>query len=283
LNNGNEIPQVGMGTMMLELGGNIQEIIDNAITAGYRLFDSAALYGNEKELGAALKNNGIGREELFISSKLKNGHHRYEDALREFDKTIKNLQVDYLDMYLIHYPVPSQNMYTIAWKALEHLHKEGLVRNIGVSNFHQRHLDDIFDMCEIMPAVDQLECNPYITIEPLRAYLKERGIRAQAWFPLGGIAFEHGGVTNPNTGLRMDPAATAIAEKYGKTTAQAILRWEVQSGILPVPKAASLEHMRENLDIFDFELSPDEMARISALNKNLHAAPDGDNCNDLWD
>ncbi len=282
LNNGNDIPAIGMGTMFLEHGGDLQTIINNAIACGYRLFDGAALYGNEKLLGEAYKNNGIAREELFISSKLKNGKHRYDDAIAECKKSISDLGVDYLDMYLIHYPCPEHGLYTEAWKALETLHKDGLVKNIGLSNFHQAHIEKILDMCEIKPVVDQLECNPYLTIEPMRTYLKKVDIQMEAWFPLGGPPMKKPGEYDPTLNLREEPIIAEISEKHTRSTAQVILRWESQSGMVVIPKAANPEHMKQNMSIFDFELTAEDILKIESLNRDYHAAPTGDNCNEIW-
>ena len=284
LNNGNEIPTIGMGTVLLgETEGEMQAAVDAAIEVGYRLFDTAALYGNEKRLGDSLKNNGISRDELFVSSKLKNGHHRYDDALKEFNKSISTLGVDYLDMYLIHYPCPEHGLYTEAWKALEHLYKEGYVRNIGVSNFNKSHLERLLSGCEIKPAVDQLECNPYLTIKPLRKYLNEQGIQMEAWFPLGGPPVKKEGTYDPNINLLADPVIVSIAEQYRRSAAQVVLRWEVQSGMVVIPKSSNPEHMKQNMDVFDFSLSDEDMCKIDDMNIDYHCAPDGDNCNEYWD
>lgn len=284
LNNGNTIPAIGMGVVFLDSEGDLQKTVDSAIEAGYRLFDNAAFYGNEKEIGQALKNNGIAREELFISSKLKCGHHKYEEALAEFDKSLNRLGVDYLDMYLIHFPCPEHGLYTEAWKALEHLYKEGVVKNIGVSNFEISHLEKIFEMCEIKPVIDQLECNPYLSIAPLRAYLKEHDVIPEAWFPIGGGKVRLDGLPNEfKDQLFEEPVFGSLGEKYGKSAAQIILRWETQRGILPVPKAANLQHLQENINIFDFEMTEDELAQIDALNKDYRMGPSGDDVNEYWE
>ncbi len=234
-------------------------------------------------LGDAYDKNGIDRGELFISSKLKNGRHRYDDAIAECRKSLSDLRVDYLDMYLIHYPCPAHGLYTQAWKALETLYKDGLVRNIGLSNFHKPHIERILDICEIMPVVDQLECNPYLTIEPMRNYLKDVGIQMEAWFPLGGPPMKKPGEYDPTLKLREEPIILEIAEKYGRSTAQIVLRWEVQSGMVVIPKAANPEHMKQNMSLFDFELDAGDMRKINGLNRDYHAAPTGDNCNEIWD
>lgn len=284
LNNGNTMPMLGMGVVFLDEGGNIQNTVDTAIDAGYRLFDNAAFYGNEAVIGQALKNNGIAREELFISTKLKCGHHKYEDALTEFNKSMKNLQVDYLDLYLIHYPCPEHGLYTEAWKALEHLYKEGYVKNIGVSNFHQNHLEKIFEMCEFKPVINQLECNPYLTIEPLRAYMKEHDIVAEAWFPLGGPAVRLDGKPNPyKETIMKEPILVDLAKKYNKSVAQIILRWETQNEVIPVPKAATPSHMIDNISIFDFTMTNEELAQIALLNTDNRCGPSGDDVNEYWE
>lgn len=283
LNNGNHMPAIGMGVVFLDADGNIQDTIDTAIEAGFRLFDNAAFYGNETVIGQALKNNGISRDQLFISTKLKNGHHKYDDALYECDKSLKALQVDYLDLYLIHFPCPEHGLYTEAWKALEHLYKEGVARNIGVSNFHRAHLERIFDMCEFKPVVDQLECNPYLSIDPLRKYLRQHDIIPEAWFPLGGPAVKLDGGAAAGRVLLKDPVILDMAKKYGRSAAQITLRWASQSGIITIPKAANPLHMRENINIFDFALSEEDIRRIDGLNANYRLGPSGDNCNEYWD
>lgn len=284
LNNGNKIPALGMGAVFLDSDGDIQKTVDTAIDAGYRLFDNAAFYGNEESIGKALKNNGIAREELFISTKLKNGHHKFDDACRECESSMRRLRVDYLDMYLIHFPCPEHGLYTEAWRALEHLHKEGLVRNIGVSNFHESHIDRILDMCEFVPAVDQLEFNPYLTIEPLREYLAAHKIVPEAWFPLGGPAIRLDGLPNPlKETIFTEPVIVGLADKYNRTPAQIILRWETQCGVIPVPKSSSPVHMRENINIFDFYMTQRELDFISGLNTGNRCGPSGDDCNEYWD
>lgn len=284
LNNGNKIPALGMGAVFLDSDGDIQKTVDTAINAGYRLFDNAAFYGNEESIGKALKNNGIAREELFISTKLKNGHHKFDDACRECESSMRRLRVDYLDMYLIHFPCPEHGLYTEAWRALEHLHKEGLVRNIGVSNFHESHIDRILDMCEFVPAVDQLEFNPYLTIKPLREYLTAHKIVPEAWFPLGGPAIRLDGLPNPlKETIFTEPVIVGLADKYNRTPAQIILRWETQCGVIPVPKSSSPVHMRENINIFDFYMTQRELDFISGLNTGSRCGPSGDDCNEYWD
>ena len=286
LNNGNEMPVIGMGTFSLaDNSGDMQAAVDAAIDIGYRLFDTAAIYGVEKILGEAIRNNGIPREELFISNKLKNGHHRYEDALAEFDKSIKALGVDYLDLFLIHNPCPEHGLYKEAWKALEHLYKEGYAKNIGISNFYVHHLEDLLPTCEIMPAIDQFECNPYITMAPLREYLKEKGIQAEAWFSLGGPAVKDTPVADPNVDIMTDKVVASIADKYERSHAQILLRWGIQSGAIVIPKSSKPERMRQNFNIFDFIISDEDMRKMDDLNFDYHVVPwlSGDANNQYWD
>jgi len=283
LNNGNTLPALGLGTMFIDKVVDFDVVVRDALEAGFRLFDTAALYGNEKELGEAIRHAGIPRSEVFISSKLKNGHHAYEEALREFDKSLKALGFDYLDLYLIHYPCPAHGLYQEAWKALEHLYKEGYVKNIGVSNFHESHLDTLLAACEFKPVVDQLECNPYLTICQLREYLAQLDIVTEAWFPLGGPPNKPPGIGDPSKNLYAERVILDTARIHGKTPAQIILRWEVQSGMMAIPRSSSRAHMEDNLSVFDFTLSPEDVAAIEALDAGYHCAPTGDDCNEVWE
>jgi len=283
LSNGIQMPRLGLGVMFIEEGQEMQNAIDTAIDTGYRLFDNAALYENEAAVGKALKNNGIKREEVFISSKLRNSEQKYEKALKAFDLSMKTLGLDYLDMYLIHWPCPEHDTYCEAWKALEHLYKEGYVRAIGLSNFQENHIDKIFGMCEIPPVINQLECNPYLTIEPLRKYCHDHGIWSEAWFPLGGPAQPLEGEPLPEEErLLNNPVLKEISEKYNKTVAQIVLRWEVQSDIITIPKSSKPHRIKENIDIFDFCLSRDEMQKINSLNRDLRIGPDPQTFNLLF-
>lgn len=282
LNNGVKMPQLGLGVVFLEDGEMMQTAVDSAIDAGYRLFDNAASYGNEAAVGNAIKNNGIKREEVFISTKLRNSKHKYDDALFECDKSMKNLGVDYLDLYLIHFPCPGYDLYCEAWKALEHLYKEGMVRAIGVSNFHGSHLEKIFGMCEIPPTVNQLECNPYLQIAPLREYCQDHNIWPEAWFPLGGPADMPRDETTAGKVLLKDPVINELAEKYGRSPAQIVLRWETQSGIIVIPKSRNPGRIKENISIFDFDLSGEDMRRVDALDCGFRLGADPDLCNDQF-
>jgi len=281
LNNGVKIPQIGLGLAMLGDDQEARRIVSAAVEKGYRLFDNAPLYGSENAAGRALRDCGIPREELFISNKLPNSKHRYEDALKAFDSSLKALGVDYLDMYLIHFPVPEQDRFLEAWTALEKLYEEGLIRAIGVSNFLEHHLERLFAVCKTPPVVNQLECNPYLSIAPLRKYCHEHDIWPEAWFPLGGpkVSLK---ATIPDKILLDDPLLAGIAEKYQKTAAQIILRWEIQSDIITIPKSSNPLRLEENINIFDFCLSEEDAAQIDSLDYGRRIGPHPDECNDLF-
>lgn len=282
LNNGVKMPQLGLGVVMLEDGEMMQTAVDAAIDAGYRLFDNAAFYGNESAVGNAIKRNGIDRKELFISTKLRNSRHKYDDALFECEKSMKTLGVDYLDLYLIHWPCPGYDMYCEAWKALEYLYRQGAVRAIGVSNFHQPHLEKLLGMCEIIPVVNQLECNPYLSIAPLREYCHNQKIWPEAWFPLGGPAVKLKGDTNKDKMLLNDTVICGLAQKYSRSPAQIVLRWETQSDIIVIPKSQNPGRIKENISVFDFRLADEDMALINSLDCGYRAGPDPDTCNDQF-
>jgi len=281
LNNLVKIPAMGLGVAMIEPGVVMDEAIEAAVAAGYRLFDVAAFYGNEEALGSALRKTGISRDEIFVSTKLRNSQQSYEDALKAFDLSLKTLQLDYLDMYLIHWPCPAYDRYREAWRALEHLYESGLVRAIGVSNFNESHLEQLLASCDVAPVVDQLECNPYLSISSLRRYCMARDIRPEAWFPLGGPLVPLKGEPAERRVLD-DPVLASIGERYGKSPAQTTLRWHVQSGIVPVPKSSRPSRLRENISIFDFELTAEEMKTIDGLDFGQRLGPDPDTCNDQF-
>ena len=282
LNNGIKMPMIGFGLALLEPGEMLQNALDTAIDVGYKLFDNAPIYGNEGAFGEAVRNNGIDREKLFISSKLRNSQHRYEDALKAFDSSLNAIGVDYLDLYMIHFPCPAFDLYCEAWKALEHLYGEGYVRAIGVSNFHEPHLEKIFSMCNIPPVVNELECNPYLSITELREYCHNNSIWPEAWFPLGGPARKLSGQIIDGQRLLEDPDLIRIGKKHEKSPAQIVLRWDIQSKIIAIPKSSKQERIRENIDIFDFILSDTDMATINKLNINQRSGSNPDTCNDQF-
>ena len=254
LNNGQEIPAQGFGVFMVENNGPCEDAVTKALAAGYRLLDTAAAYFNETDVGKAIKSSGIPREEIFVTSKLWLQDYGYEAAKKGIDDSLKKLGLSYMDLYLLHQPYGD----TVgAWKAMEEAVHAGKIKSIGVSNHTVKLLSDLIPEMEILPAVNQMECNPFFQQKELRKYMEQYGIRLEAWYPLGHADRE----------LLSDARLSKIAEKYGKSVVQVILRWHLQEGIAAIPKATSMEHIRENLDIFDFMLTDDEMTQIREMDK----------------
>ena len=259
LHNGVHIPCIGFGTYQAQNGEIAVSAVKKAIALGYRHIDTAAGYGNEESVGIAVKQSGIGREEVFITSKLQNTEHGYENTMKAFEQTMKNLDMDYLDLYLIHWPNPVkyrnewQSANAKTWKAFEELYKAGRIRSIGISNFHPRHIDELMKTAEIAPMVNQIRLCPGDTQDEVVAYCKEHNMVLEAYSPLGtGRIFEV-------------PQMQAIAQKYGKTIAQICIRWSLQKGYLPLPKSVTESRIKENADVFDFELSAQDVQNISDL------------------
>lgn len=257
LNDGFSIPQLGLGMWQVDPQTAAQVAIWG-IEAGYRSIDTAQGYNNEEGVGAAIRKSGVPRKELFITSKLRNGAHRRDDALRAFDDTMAKLGIEQIDLFLIHWPVPSQDRYVEAWKTLIELRDAGRIRSIGVSNFNQDHLERIIGETGVTPAINQIELHPRFQQRDKRAFHAEHGIRIESWSPLG------------RGRLLDDPAIGAIAAKHGKTPAQAIIRWHLQQGLVVIPKSANKERLAANFDVFDFELDDADMQAIAALD-----TPDG--------
>lgn len=251
LNNGLKLPQLGYGTIM-QFGEQITENVAFALNHGYKLIDTANRYGNEAAVGLGLKKSGLKREDYFVETKL--GPTLYENDTA-IDDTLVRLGVDYIDVMILHHPV---NNYIYAYKMLEKAYKEGKLRAIGISNFPVEKIQDILLNCEIIPAMMQVETHPYYPAENVKAFCDEKNIKLQAWYPLG-----HG-----NTDLIHDPVFTNLAAKYGKTAIQVILRWHIQMGFGLVPGSKRLDHIKANAEIFDFELTAEEMTRIATLNKH---------------
>ena len=263
LNNGISIPQVGIGVFKIP-PDQTRAATALAIEVGYRHIDTAELYGNEAGVGEAVRESGIDRSEFFVTSKLNNGAHAYDDALAAFDQTLATLDIGYLDLFLIHWPLPTVGDFVETWKAMEEIYRGGKVRAIGVSNFQTHHLDRLLGECSVVPAVNQIEVNPHLTNEKVRAYDIEHGIATEAWSPIA-----RGRVLD-------EPAIVAIAERVGRSPAQVTLRWHVQRGDIIFPKSVHAARLRENLELFDFELTADDMAAISALNRDQRTGPDPD-------
>lgn len=252
LNDGNEIPVLGFGVFLVPNDGPTYEAVLQALRSGYRLIDTAAAYMNESDVGKAVKESGIPREEIYITSKLWLQDYGYEAARRGIETSLKNLDTDYIDLYLLHQPYGDVMG---AWRALEEAKEEGKLRSIGISNQTVGILQKFLPDMKILPAVNQVECNPLFQQKELRKFMKDYGIVTEAWYPLG-----HG-----NRELLENSTLKNIAEKYGKDVGQVILRWHVQEGIVALPKAASPEHITGNIDIFDFNLTDAEMAQIRML------------------
>lgn len=278
------MPRMGFGCAMVE-GEQQESIVHAALEVGFRLFDNAALYGNEEGIGKALRSSGVARQELFVSSKLRNKEQGYDLALRGFESSLKRLGLDYLDLYLIHFPMPGRDLYCETWRALERLYDEGAVRAIGVSNFEAHHLDRLLAACTVRPMVNQVQFNPYLAILPLREYCASNDIQVEAYFPLGGpigegLAPLKMNVSRPR--LTEHQTIVEIAHAHGRTSAQVILRWELQSAVIPLPKSSRPERIRENFQAFDFELTPDDMVRIDLLDCDGRLGPSADDVNELF-
>jgi 2,5-diketo-D-gluconate reductase A len=265
LNNGQSIPQLGFGVFQIEPKDTV-EAVSTAFQVGYRHIDTAEMYGNEKEVGEAVAKFGLDRADVFVTSKLTNNAHRLDDARRAFDASLDALGFDYLDLFLIHWPLPTKydGDFVSTWQTLEEFYREGRARSIGVSNFQPHHLRRLHEATEITPAVNQIEVHPFLTQDDVRAFCAEHQIAVEGWSPIG-----QGAVLN-------DPAIGSIAERVGRTPAQVVLRWHIQRGDIIFPKSVTPSRIKENFEIFDFELSDGDVAEISALNKNQRTGPDPD-------
>ncbi|WP_114744248.1 aldo/keto reductase [Falsibacillus pallidus] len=263
LHNGLKMPYVGLGVWQMKDENEAVNAVKSAITAGYRSIDTAAVYENEEAVGRGVKESGVSREELFITSKVWNSDQGYDSTLKAFEASLKRLDMDYLDLYLIHWPV--EGKYVDTWKAMEKLYNDGLVKAIGVSNFHQHHLEDLFAAGTVKPMVNQVETHPRLNQDALKAFCKENDIALEAWSPLG-------------QGKLLDESVLKeIGEKHGKSSAQVILRWHLQNGTIIIPKSVHENRIKENADLFDFELSAEEMSKVDGLNKDERFGPDPDN------
>ncbi|MFC3749940.1 aldo/keto reductase [Paenibacillus sp. GCM10012306] len=267
LSNGVKMPWLGLGVFQVEEGAELENAVKTAIVHGYRSVDTAAIYGNEEGVGNGIRQGleaaGISREELFVTSKVWNADLGYESTIAAYELSLKKLGLEYLDLYLIHWPVKGK--YKEAWRALETLYKEGRVKTIGVSNFLEHQLKDLLEDAEIKPMVNQMEYHPRLTQKDLQAFCKAQGIQYEAWSPL-------------MQGQLLDnPELQEIAAKYGKSIAQIILRWDLQNGVVTIPKSTKEHRIVENASVFDFELSAEDMKRIDGLDQHLRVGPDPDN------
>ncbi|OBJ85473.1 aldo/keto reductase [Mycobacterium asiaticum] len=256
LNDGNAIPQLGFGVFQIE-PDQTAAAVRAALEVGYRHIDTAQMYGNEKEVGQGIRDAGVDRGDVYITSKLNNGFHRPDDARRAFDETLSKLGSDYVDLFLIHWPLPTlyDGDFVSTWKTLEEFARNGRARSIGVSNFQPDHLDRLAEGSQTVPAVNQIEVHPYLTNERVRTYNREHGIATEAWSPIA-----QGKVLD-------DEVIGRIAGKLGKTPAQVALRWHIQRGDIIFPKSVSPERVKSNFEIFDFELADDDVASITGLDR----------------
>ncbi|ETK37320.1 oxidoreductase [Microbispora sp. ATCC PTA-5024] len=261
LNDGVVMPRLGLGVWQVS-DREAERAVLTAIEHGYRGVDTAKLYHNERGVGRAVRASGLPRDELFVTTKLWNDEHDSDKALRAFDASMDRLGLDVLDLYLIHWPAPRQGKYVQAWRALEKLYFEGRVRAIGVSNFTVEALRRLLDETDVVPAVNQIELHPWLPQRELRAFHAEHGIATEAWSPLG-----------QGRGLLDLPVLAEIGARHGKTAAQVVLRWHLQLGNVVIPKSVTPSRIAENIDVFDFELSPEEMAAVDALDAGRRLGP----------
>ena len=256
LNDGNTIPQLGFGVFQIE-PEDTAEAVSKALEVGYRHIDTAQMYGNEKEVGEGIRDSGIDRGDIFVTSKLNNGFHEPDDARAAFDRTLSDLGFDYVDLFLIHWPLPTRydGDFVSTWKTLEEFHNDGRARSIGVSNFQIEHLEKLAAEADTVPAINQIEVHPYLANRAVRDYGREHGIATEAWSPIA-----QGWVLDDST-------ITQIAEKVGKTPAQVVLRWHIQNGNIVFPKSVTPSRIEENFDLFDFELDSGDMDEIDGLDR----------------
>jgi 2,5-diketo-D-gluconate reductase A len=256
LNDGHTIPQLGFGVFQID-PEDTAEAVTTALEIGYRHIDTAEMYGNEREVGEAVRASGLDRGDVFVTSKLNNGSHRPEDARDAFAGTLSDLGFDYVDLFLIHWPLPAlyDGDFVSTWKTLEEFRRDGRARSIGVSNFEVGHLERLAAECDVVPAVNQIELHPYLLNGQVRAYDEAHGIGTQAWSPIA-----QGEVLD-------DPVITAVADELGRSPAQVVLRWQIEHGNIVFPKSTTPSRIQENFELFDFELGPDAVAKLDALDK----------------
>jgi 2,5-diketo-D-gluconate reductase A len=275
LNNGITMPALGLGVFQSP-PEETTAAVEAALAAGYRHIDTAAAYGNEREVGEGIRRSGVDRPEVFIETKVWVSDYGYDQTLHAWQKAAAKLGVDYLDLFILHQPAPDRFGKTIAaYKALETLLADGRVRAIGVSNFMPHHLEHLLAATDVVPAVNQIELHPYFTQQDVQAANAEDGILTQAWSPIGGITFYPGWGENRRNVME-DPEIAAIGEAHGKSAAQVMLRWHLQQGRSAIPKSTNRERIAENLDVFDFELSTQELAAIDTLDAGVRNGPDPD-------
>ena len=263
LYNGVKVPQLGLGVFQAQQGAETEQAVQWALEAGYRHIDTAAVYGNEASVGAAIRKSGLDRKEIFVTGKVWNTDIREHRTLEAFQRTLDLMGLDYMDLYLLHWPTQGRE---IAWQDLETLYDRGLIRAIGVSNFQQHHIEELMNTARIKPMLNQVESHPLMNNQALIDYCQANGIAAGVWSPLGG----------PQVPLLQHPVLQALAAKYNRSAAQVVLRWDIQRGVIPIPKSTHRNRILENSQIFDFVLSSEDMQRIGQQNQNFRVGPDPD-------
>lgn len=263
LNNSKNIPLFGLGTYLNDNGKNAIDSILHALEIGYRHVDTAAMYNNEKEVGQAVRKSDIPREEIFVTTKLWNSDHGYQNTLDAFNRSLDKLQLDYIDLYLIHWPV--ENLRLESWRALERIYVDGLCKSIGVSNYMERHIEELLNNSSVVPMVNQVEFSPFLYLKDLQDYCDDRGIALESYSPL-------------TKGYKLnDSRLTLIANKYSKSNSQILIRWCLQKGVVCIPKSSNNNHIKENSEVFDFEIIESDMQKLDELNENYRSTWDPTN------
>ncbi len=269
LADGTVMPQIGLGVFQADSDGETEQAVTTALEAGYRLIDTAAMYGNEADVGKAIAASNLARGDIFVTTKLWNTDQGAENVRPALEDSLRKLGLDYVDLYLIHWPTPARDLYVDTWKMLRMLKQEGLIKSIGVSNFNPEHLDRLLEETGELPVVDQVELHPYMQQQTVRSYAEEHHIQIESWGPIGGS----GG------SLLEDETIGKLAKAHDKSPAQIVIRWHLQHGFVVIPKSVHEQRIRENIDVFDFELSEDDMAAIDALDRGARHGPDPETMN----
>ena len=267
MNDGRQIPQLGFGVFQIPPAETVEPVAV-ALEAGYRHLDTAQMYGNEEGVGRAVAESGIPREEIFLTTKLDNGNHGRDRALRSLEESLTRLGTDYVDLFLIHWPLPARDDYVQTWMALEELQRSGRARSIGVSNFTGTHINRLLGETQVVPALNQIELHPTFAQDAMRRYDAEHEILTEAWSPIG-----------QGKGLLEQPEITALAREVGRTPAQVVLRWHVQLGNVAIPKSVTPDRIRENIDVFDFELTDTQLGTVTGLDSGNRQGPDPETFN----